>query len=767
MMRFLAFLLVLLLAAACDVETSENGQGADASGATSPSSQPTSALPPQVALPTLDRTVAGNGYVGSAACASCHQQQHNDWLGSHHDQAMQPANASTVLGDFNQARFDYYGVASTFFRRGDDYWVRTDGANGELTDFRIAYTFGVYPLQQYLIEFPGGRLQALNIVWDARPVEAGGQRWYHLYPDEAIRAGDELHWTGINHNWNFMCADCHSTDLQKHYDLDSDSYETTWAEIDVSCEACHGPAQAHLQWAQQPDQSVTDKGFAVAYTERRGAHWQLDAATGNAARKPVKTTHVEIEQCARCHSRRATMFPGDSPGKDFHDYFRLSLLELGLYHADGQVDGEVYVYGSFLQSKMYHAGVTCSDCHNPHSLGLRLEGNDLCGQCHLATKYDNETHHFHRADSAGAQCINCHMPTKTYMGVDARRDHSFRIPRPDLSVTLHTPNACNQCHSEQSAGWAVEQLRARKRTPKGSAWAATLAAGRSGQQGADVALQQLAFDQSQPAIVRATAVSLLPGYFSPTTAQALQAIAQGDESLLSLGLVSQLQFIPEQYRAVFAVPLLYEPDAVTRALAASHLPLTSLPQFPEEVVKRYDQAIEDYERSQRFNADRPESLVNLAMLSARRQDNAAAVGYFQQAIARAPYFVPAWVNFADYYYRQGEEKHGQAILREGLTTVREKQPLHHALGLSLVRSGQREQALEHLRASAEGEGSSDYFRYVYGVALNSLGYSQRAIEVLEQAHRDYPDNRQVIAALASIYRDLGNSQQADYWQSKL
>ena len=188
-------------------------------------------------------------FVGRESCADCHPNETGKWTGSHHDLAMQHASETSMLGDFNDARFEYAGTTSTFYRQGEEFWVRTDGADGKLEDFQIGYAFGVEPLQQYLVEFPGGRYQSLGIAWDTRPASSGGQRWFHLYPDEAIDYRDDLHWTRRAQNWNYMCAECHSTDLQKNYDAATDSYATTWEEINVSCEACHGPASRHIAWA--------------------------------------------------------------------------------------------------------------------------------------------------------------------------------------------------------------------------------------------------------------------------------------------------------------------------------------------------------------------------------------------------------------------------------------------------------------------------------------------------------------------------------------
>src|SRR5882724_2348351 len=186
-------------------------------------------------------TMLAAKFVGAAQCATCHEPENARWRGSHHQLAMQPASDSTVLGDFNRASFHNADITSTFSRRGSKFMVRTDGPDGALHDYEIKFTFGVYPLQQYLIAMPGGRLQALGIAWNSRPSERGGQRWFSLYPGQKITHRDSRHWTGIDQNWNYMCADCHSTNLRKNYAAPARTFSTSYSEIDVACEACHGP----------------------------------------------------------------------------------------------------------------------------------------------------------------------------------------------------------------------------------------------------------------------------------------------------------------------------------------------------------------------------------------------------------------------------------------------------------------------------------------------------------------------------------------------
>lgn len=699
---------------------------------------------------------------------SCHQKQTSLWQGSHHDLSMQPANDKTVLGNFNNTSFDYFGTVSRFYIKERQFFVQTDGPGGVLADYPVAYTFGVYPLQQYLIEFPNGRLQVLSIAWDSRSKTEGGQRWFHLYPNEQIKHNDELHWTGINQNWNYMCADCHSTNLQKNYDLALKQYSTTWSDIDVSCEACHGPGSSHIDWTDNSNIDIENKGFSVSFNERINASWTIEPITGNASRSHSKEKNIETKVCAQCHARRSASFPDARPEHALLDNFQLELLNDPLYYADGQVNGEVYVYGSFIQSKMYHAGVTCSDCHQPHSLKLRADGNKLCAQCHLPTKYDSADHHLHKPDTEGGLCVNCHMPSKKFMEVDARRDHSFRIPRPDLSVKLGVPNACAQCHTDKSAQWAAATLEGKYTKPDNNHYAEAIYAGRHGLPNAEQLLTELITDKSKPAIARATAVTLLPPFLSRDTAALLQMAANDEESLLSLGLAIALDAIPEQRRLPFAYPLLYDDKRITRLQAARSLLGVSLQNLPAEVNGIFNQALEEYKALQLFNSDRPEYLLNLADLYQQQGQTNTAEKFYHEAISQAPYFyAPAYVNLADLYRESGDEGAGEAVLRKALLQVRDKAAIQHALGLLLVRQKKLPEAINYLRLAAESPTSTERYVYVYAIALNSSGNSKEAINVLEAAESNYPDNNDILSALASINDNLGNKAKARYYKNKL
>jgi hypothetical protein len=616
-------------------------------------------------------------FVGRQTCAGCHAQEDRLWQGSHHDLAMQEATEATVLGEFNGATLTHFGTTSTFFQRDKRFFVRTDGPDGVMQEFPIAYTFGVSPLQQYLVEMPGGRLQTLPLCWDTE-----NRRWFHLY-SEAVPAGDALHWTGPNQNWNYMCAECHSTGVRKGYQAAENVYKTSWSEIDVSCEACHGAGSKHVAWAQG-DRKADGKGFEIRLKDSGRGTWIADPATGMGKRLAPRVATNEVETCGRCHARRSVI--QETHGPALLDSHRPALLEPGLYHADGQIDGEVYEYGSFLQSRMYHEGVTCADCHEPHSLTLRRTGNALCTHCHSAPKLDTPEHHKHK----NVQCVDCHMPEKTYMGVDRRRDHSLRVPRPDLTVKIGSPNACNNCHSDRSPKWAADTVE-RWYGPRKPHWGEALHAGQ---------FAAVATNPEVPGIARATALSLLRS--GPEVV--IESGLRDPDPLVRLGGILAAESLEPEARLRLASPLLIDPVRGVRIEAARIL----------ASIGGIGAPIAEYQSAQEANADRPEALLNLGWLAALRNDFAGAEASYHNALRLDPGFAPAYVNLADLYRLQGRDAEGEALLRQAPDNA----AVHHALGLLLVRLGRLDEALPELARAVELAPGEARYAYVYEVALS-------------------------------------------------
>jgi Flp pilus assembly protein TadD len=682
---------------------------------------------------------------------------------------MQPANAAAVLGDFNDASLTCGGVTSHFFHRDGKFMVRTDGPDGALHDYEIKYTFGVYPLQQYLIEMPGGRLQALGIAWDSRARENGGQRWFDLHPDRKLSAGNPLHWTGLDQNWNFMCADCHSTNVRKNYQLGTRTFATSYAEINVACEACHGPGSNHVAWASRTGdwrRFEANHGFLVALDERRGVTWKIDRATGNAVRSAPHQSEREIQICARCHSRRSQIHEDYVHGQPVGDDYRVSLLDDSVYYPDGQIKDEVYEYGSFVQSRMFHAGVTCSDCHEPHSLKLRAAGSGVCLQCHAAEKYDSARHHFHKAGSPGSRCVECHMPTRTYMVVDARRDHSIRIPRPELSVKIGVPNACSGCHRDKSAGWAAQAaVRWFGHEPAGfQRFAAVLRAGSIGAPGAQESLAKLIADREQPAIARASALALMAGDPSSVTAASVRDGVRDASPLVRRAAARALSGTAPQASADTLALVLNDRVREVRIEAGEVLAGVPADTLRAAALER---AIDEYVAAQELNADRPEAHSNLASLFAREKRFAEAKTELTTALSLDPSFTPAAVNLADLDREWGREAEGERVLRDAIARSPNDASLQHAFGLLLIREGHGQEALDHLAAASRLDPANARFAYVYAVALDDAGQTGKALDVLEDDVARHPYDRDSLAALADFYRSAGNPRKAVIYAKRL
>jgi tetratricopeptide (TPR) repeat protein len=712
-------------------------------------------------------------FVGRQTCASCHPQQDKLWRGSDHDLAMQPADEQSVLGDFGGATFTHRGVTSRFFRRDGKFFARTEGSDGQLQDFPIAYTFGVRPLQQYLIALPGGRYQALGIAWDSRPRAAGGQRWFHLYPGERIRPGDPLHWTGRDQTWNHMCAECHSTNLRKNYRPAGDRYETTWSELNVACEACHGPGSRHVAWAKArsgKERRADDDaaGLTVRLRDRRDAVWRMDAATGIARRAGPPPSRVEVETCARCHARRGLIDDRDVHGRPLLDIHRPALLVPELYHADGQMLGEVYEYGSFLQSKMYRAGVTCSDCHDPHSLRVAQPTSTACARCHAPAKFDTSAHHHHRAGTPGASCVECHMPSRTYMVVDPRRDHSLRVPRPDLSVKLGTPDNCTGCHRDRAPRWAAEALvRWYGPGPRPAHYGEALHAGRRGLPGAEAQLLRLAADPETPAIARATAVSLLRRHATVASIETIERALTDSDPLVRLGAVEAAGTLDLDSRLRMLVPVLDASLGAIRIEAARALADAPAERLTAEQRRALDRGLADYRRAEEINADRAEAQVNLGNLADRRGEHEAAEQAYERAVRLDPTFVPAYVNLADHYRARQQDDNGERVLRQGLARNPDAPALHHSLGLLLVREQRYADAVALLARAAELAPDAARYGYVYGVALHSTGHTDQALAVLARAHDRHPGDAEILLALSTINRERGARDAAMAYARKL
>nr|WP_217351892.1 multiheme c-type cytochrome [Ruegeria sp. HKCCD8929] len=574
-------------------------------------------------------------YVGSSQCAECHTEAARAWSGSHHALAWTTPSPDTVIADFDGASFSHDGMSVQFSANGNKYRAAVTEKDGVTTEYPVHSVVGITPLQQYLFETEPGRLQSFDVVWNAEK-----ERWYHLYPDQDLPPDDGLHWTGPYKNWNARCAECHATGFKKNYDLKTRTYASTQAEIGVGCEACHGPGSAHLDWA-------AGRGIAEGAGLLNAVGLVMNFNAG---------AEATIQQCATCHSRREAFGDGNPlPGSPYHDNYNLALLRPGLYHADGQILEEVYVYGSFLQSKMYASGVSCTNCHEAHSATLVADGNYVCTQCHSPVGregfsglkralYDDPAHHFHPMGSEGAACKSCHMPEQIYMGIDGRRDHGFRIPRPDLTAETGAPDTCTDCHTDRTPEWAAQTLESwyPQSIKRGAHFGQIFAAARTDLGTASDDLAQLARDTAQPAIIRATALWLL----QQNAAQHVRVLAVeqlNDPDPMVRASAMGLLTDADQDEISKMLPLLEDPFQTVRIAAARAMLSARGSQMSRHEQERLQRALSEWRSSLLNRADFPETHLVLGGMALTMRNLLAAQKAFEEVTLLDPQRVDAWV----------------------------------------------------------------------------------------------------------------------------
>jgi len=712
------------------------------------------AFPAYMARITIERgrphVQTGPYFTGRASCVECHKREDDLWVGSHHDMAMDTASVESVLGNFNDYEYRHNGLIHRMFTRDGKFYVNTIGPGGEFEDFQVAYTFGYTPLQQYLVPFDGGKLQCLPIAWDTE-----NSRWFHLgdtvYSEQDIKPDNWLYWTNQAQNWNGMCADCHSTNIKKGFDPSNGTYKTTWSEIDVSCEACHGPASDHIDWANLPEGSRP-----------------IDVNTGLEVRTRDLDNKELLDVCARCHSRRSMMADYDNNNDDLLNYMLPQLITQPIYHADGQILDEDYVYASFTQSKMFEKAIKCSDCHDSHSVKTLEPDNKLCLQCHRPDIYDTPAHHFHKMPKpgsttlinrgkpeykvgTGSQCVNCHMVGQFYMGNDYRRDHSFRNPRPDLTISIGTPNACNDCHVDKTVRWSqdfIEKWYGSKRRPHyGEAFAAAVK--RDPKAIPDLILYSE--NELFPLMVRATAVSLLSNYEDSLSKKVIEKALSDPASLVRHSAING--YSPEDVKSFEKImtPLLNDPVRGIRIEAAIRLSVIPEELLSDPVKKARKAAIKEYEEVNLYVSDFPGGRFNLGIMYANAGELEKAAESYRAAIQIDNLFYMAKINLATVYNQQNKNDEAERLLREVVAENPEITEVYYSLALLLAEKGNiiesRNNFLKAIELMPERP------RILYNLALleNSQGNLSLAEEYLLRALKSEPENYEFLYAICAFY----------------
>lgn len=687
-------------------------------------------------------------------CVSCHQAAVSDWQQSDHAKAMDIATEKSVLGDFNNSTLDHFSQKARFYKEADVFKIDFT-EQGKKQSYTVSYVFGHYPLQEYLIKTEQGKMQVFPFAWDSRPSTEGGQKWYPIYPEEDIKSADRLHWQQPLQNWNGMCADCHSDGLKRNYSIDKKMFDTKWDNINVGCQSCHGKMK-------KDHDKTTNHSTKVALTDadkQKAVGWLLDA------NKPVATWQGEprdnqfMETCFSCHALRSPLTNGIEPDTRFLDQFSPSLLTQPLYHSDGQIKDEVYVYGSFLQSKMYNKGVNCLDCHNKHTMKVKTQTNGLCLQCHNANVYQTTEHTIHPLDTDGGQCVNCHMPQTTYMGVDARRDHSFKIPRPDLSDQFNTPNACVNCHTDKDNQWAAKQLKSHfgepNQIPSSEQYFINLLHNQTLPLEHHLALIN---DQSISEIKRASAIALLPNSTQYVTDRLIKSWVNSEEPLIRLatGLIGQV-LTPEDRLKSFK-QLLNDEFKAVRTAAANHFVDVNI-----DDLTLVQQALTELTLANEVSSWRGEGNLNRGIIYQRQGQAKQAISALEHGIYADPYFEPNYINLADVYRNNNQVKQEGETYNKGLQANPKSGQLHYGYGMYQIRNGAKAASVDSFKTAVKYDPSNIQYAYLYFLAMDNVGNTKTALAELKRVIKQYGYNRQMVELGLSFSQKLNDRASYDFF----
>lgn len=671
---------------------------------------------------------SSNAYVGEQSCKSCHKSEYNNWLTSDHFKAMQPANDSTVLGDFNNQTYTADGITSRFFKKDGKYFINTQGEDGKSRDYEIKYTFGYYPLQQYLIVFPNGRMQVTRQCWNSKD-----KKWFQQYAGQKIPPHDWLHWTANAQNWNTMCSRCHSTGLQKNYDFASDTYHTTYSELTVSCESCHGPGKNHIDYINSSNYKNGEK------------------VTGSFLLLGKNANQItQINTCAPCHMRSVEISSSHINSNELLDNFIPEIPSTDFFYADGQMREEDYNYASFLQSKMYSRGVTCSNCHNPHSGKILFADNQLCLQCH-AKKYDDYSHTFHNVGTEGSLCKNCHMPGTYYMGNDFRHDHSLRVPRPDLSVLYGTPNACNKCHTDKTASWAADAVKKWYGPNRAYHFSEDLIPASKQDAASEGHVLRLMNDTATPAIIKATALYYLRNLPTENSLQMLLKGLHHNDAQVRYRALRSLSNFPAETWLNDVLPLLSDKVRAVRIAAAEMMITLPSEQIPANYQSIFASARTELQNYVLYQTDFAEGNLMAGDYYLKQNDYVNAEQYYLRALKKDTSMNDARINLSVVYNLSHRNQEALKVLQDALKITPKNDRVYFNLALLYNEMNEKAKAEECLKKAEELHSQNPRVYYNYGLLLQKKGKLNEAIVQLQKAVQLSPNDASLNYALCWLY----------------
>ena len=532
----------------------------------------------------------------------------------------------------------------------------------------------------------------------------------------------------------------HSTNVRKNYDEKNHSYTTKYSIINVNCEACHGSGKQHVTDIEKlGDEYVSSGSFQM---------------TSKTAPKEL------VDQCARCHMRREQFSESFNFEGTMLDHYYPQLIQERIYQADGQISDEVYVYGSFVQSKMYQNDITCTNCHNAHSLKLKFDGNKLCAQCHVPEKYDTPKHHFHPLNTESSKCINCHMTGRFYMGNDFRRDHSFRVPRPDLSVKYGTPNACTGCHKDKDDKWAAKSFTKLFGKVDSIHFSEKLAPGITMQTDGHLGLIDLMNDKKQPEIVRASATKALSNYNSQNFIEEYIKMLNDDSAIVRGASVDVLSLINNSDYTSYFLTLLEDEKRSVRVKAFFGLGTLAENQIPEVYKESYQKVKREFWTHLKTNADFVGARIKRGDYYIKQRKLDKAIQSYESALEIDNINNQIRVNLATLYYNNKQYSEAENTYKEIIKQEPEFGPVYYSLALLYGELNRVDDAINQLKKAVRIMPKNIRVYYNLGLLYDKKQDFKNAEKSFISGLKVDANNESLLYALAYIYSKSNQKEKA-------
>ncbi len=730
-----------------------------------------------------NREVVSDDFSGSQSCRQCHERFYQLWEPSFHGKAMQPVK-SEFIKEYQLPESSPMVIEGKSYQiiYEDSSMVMTENENdGQMNRYTIEWSLGGRNVFTFLVPLDKGKLQTIPLAYD---VNRG--LWFN-YPESAIRhfvdmSEDEaLPWKDRMYTFNTGCYNCHVSQLSSNFDLETETYQTTWREAGINCETCHGPSAEHVRIFTEAKEGEVPENMGLIVTS-------------------TFTPEQHDASCAPCHAKASPVTSSYMPGEPYYDHFNLATLEDPDFYPDGRDLGENYTMtGWEMNACQTNSDMHCVTCHTSSGRNrFKDNPNQACIGCHTEREGNLTEHTMHPADSPGSTCINCHAPSREFVGHFIRSDHSFRPPMPEATIRFGSPNACNQCHDDKPASWANAIV---KKRPNGNYqeetlyWAELIKEARENRWNRLNEMLQIvdenryndivtasfvrllancpndakwetitrAMTESSSPLVRAAAATTSNGRMTNDTRTALVKAASDELRLVRVSAAASLAGFDDN-RFTEA-----EKETVTKATEEY---MASILARPDDWSSHYNMAIyhqnegdvnkalHSYETAARLYPESLMPLINSSVLYSYLGNQAKAEENLKKVLEFDPDNEAASLNLGLLFAEQGKLDTAESALRTALKANPEQAVAAYNLSVIVSRKNLRE-AVEFAKIAAISRPDDPKYGYTLAYYLMENSQKSEAVKTLQKLISDHPTYMNAISFLAEIYRQDGETKKAE------